>query len=75
MSALNTFVTENWKWILGLFVYIMIGYATFTDVQDTTETTKRRLQNYINVIKDMQGEINELKIDVAVLEAHQKCEK
>jgi hypothetical protein len=68
---LNKFVTENWKGLLGLIVYIAVGYASYQGVVMQVETNERRLGNYIKVIKQQQEHIHTLDKRIVVLET--KC--
>jgi len=74
MLKTNTFINNNWKWILGLFAYVVVGYSGYKGMQTDVETNTRRLQTYINEIKELKNDVNDLKIEIAVLTANQDCE-
>ena len=71
-KKIERFIASNYKAIIGLFVYIVIGYAGYKEVQNQVETNKRRLQTYINEHKQSKKEINNLKVEIAMLKERSK---
>jgi len=74
MKTLDSFVSNNWRAILGLFIYMAVFYAGYKGLENEVGRNTRRLQTYINEIKVIERENVNLKITVAKLEEQiKKC--
>lgn len=67
-GKMSTFVTTNWKWVMTVLIGSGVLYSEFQSMKQDVNTNKRRLQNYISIIKDQDQVIHELEIRVAILE-------
>lgn len=68
MSSMSTFVSENWKWVGTVLIGAGVLYSQFQTMKGAQDTMQRRLQNYIEVIKEQDKTIHELEKRVVVLE-------
>ncbi len=67
-SKTTAFVESNWKWLITVLIGSGVLYSEFQSMKQDVTTNKRRLQNYIEVIKTQDDKIHDLEIRLTILE-------
>ncbi len=68
MSTVGDFVSSNWKWIITVLIGAGVLFNQFQIMQQDVDTTKRRLQNYIERNRDQEKLIHDLELRIVILE-------
>lgn len=72
MPSISNFVSENWKWLITVLIFMGVLYSQFQTMQNDVDRLKVRQQTYIDRYNQQTKLIHDLEIRLVVLETELK---